>query len=96
MTNDAALEAQKKGQQITNAYHRVFQSEDGQLVLEHLRSYFRVDRPAFQRSMHNAYDPLAAAMRDGQREVILFIQHKLAEPAVGDADFDQPKTKIVR
>jgi hypothetical protein len=96
MTSDATLEAQKKGQQITNAFHRVFLSEDGQLILEHLRSYFRVDRPAFQRSMHNSYDPLAAALRDGQREVLLFIQHKLSEPMVGDADFDQPKTKIVR
>jgi hypothetical protein len=46
--------------------------------------------------MHNSYDPLAAALRDGQREVLLFIQHKLSEPMVGDADFDQPKTKIVR
>jgi len=96
MTNDAALEAQKKAQQLTNAYHRVFSSDDGRLILEHLRAYFRVDRPAFQRSMHNPYDPIGAALRDGQREVILLIEHKLSEPMVGDADFDQPKTKIVR
>lgn len=96
MTPEATVEAEKKSQRVTNAYHRVFQSEDGQMVLEHLRSYFRINRPAFQRSMHHPYDPIGAALRDGQREVILLIEHKLAEPAVGDADFDQPKTKIVR
>jgi len=95
MTSDAVLESDKKAQRVTNAYHRVFQSEDGKIILDHLHNYFRTNRPAFQRSMHNAYDPLHAAMRDGQREVILFIEHKLAEPAVGD-DFDEPKTKIVR
>ena len=96
MTQDAALESEKKAQRVTNAYHRVFQSEDGKIILEHLHDYFRTNRPAFQRSMHNAYDPIHAALRDGQREVLLLIEHKLAEPAVGDADFDQPKTKIVR
>jgi len=96
MTPEATLEAERKAQRVTNAYHRVFSGEDGQTVLEHLRAYFRVNLPAFQRSMHNPYDPIGAALRDGQREVILLIEHKLAEPAVGDADFDQPKTKIVR
>lgn len=95
MTQDANLEAQKKAQRLTNAYHRVFTSEDGAMVLEHLRNYFRTKRPAFERSLHHPYDPLGAALRDGQREVILLIEHKLAEPAVGD-DFDEPKTKIVR
>lgn len=96
MTPDAALDAQKKAQQTTNAYHRVFNSKDGQLVLEHLRTYFRIDRPAFQRSMHHPYDPIGAALRDGQREVLLLIEHKLQEPVQGDANFDQPKTKTVR
>lgn len=96
MTEEAALEARKKVQRLNNAFHRVFGGEDGKMVLDYLRSYFRLERPAFERSLNHPYDPLAAALRDGQREVILFIDHKLTEPLMGDADFNQPKTKIVR
>lgn len=96
MTNDAALEARKKAQQTTNAFHRAFGGEDGQIVLDYLTTYFRLNRPAFERSLNHPFDPIAAAIRDGQREVILFILHKLSEPAKGDADMEEPKTKIVR
>ena len=53
-------------------------------------------RPAFERSLHHPYDPLAAALRDGQREVILFIEHKLAQPVQADGDIEQPKTTVTR
>lgn len=96
MTPESTVEAQKKAQRITNAYHRVFRSEDGQMILEHLGTYFCTDRPAFQRSMNHPYDPLAAALRDGQREVLLFIQHKLSEPLKGDGDNDEPRTQVIR
>jgi hypothetical protein len=42
------------------------------------------------------YDALAAALRDGQREVMLFIEHKLTLPTKGDADVEKPKTKVTR
>lgn len=96
MTNEALIESEKKAQQITNAFHRSFGGEDGRIVLDYLKTYFRLDRPAFERSLHHPYDPLAAALRDGQREVLLFIEHKLTQRIRGDADFDEPKTKIVR
>lgn len=96
MTNDKELERQKDLQRITNAYHRVFTSEDGKAVLANLKAYFRMNRPAFERSLTHAYDPIAAALRDGQREVILFIDHKLAQPVQADGDIDQPKTTVTR
>lgn len=80
-------------QRVINAYHRVFESEDGQTVLKNLRAYFRYDRPAFERSLNHPYDSHAAAIRDGQREVILFIEHRLRQPAAGD-DQTQPATTI--
>lgn len=97
MTNDKELERQKELQRITNSYHRTFSTEDGKAVLSNLKAYFRMTRPAFERGLSNhSYDPIAAALRDGQREVILFIEHKLSQPLVADGDVDQPKTTVTR
>jgi hypothetical protein len=96
MTTDKELERQKDLQRITNAYHRTFNSEDGKAVLANLKAYFRMNRPAFERSLTHPYDPLAAALRDGQREVILFIDHKLSQPVQADGDIEQPKTTVTR
>lgn len=97
MTTDKELERQKEIQRITNAYHRLFNSEDGKAVLKNLRAYFRMDRPAFERGLgHAQYDPLAAALRDGQREVLLFIEHKLSLPVAGDGDLETPKTTVLK
>ena len=96
MTTDKELERSKSLQRINNAYHRVFGSEDGKLVVDNLKAYFRLNRPAFERTLGRTFDPIAAAVRDGQREVILFIEHKLSLPVVGDADLEQPKTEVLR
>lgn len=96
MTSETALEHSKRTQRIINAFHRAFEGEDGQIVLDYLKTYFRANRPAFERSLNHPYDPVAAAIRDGQREVILFIEHKMSEPLKGDADVEEPKAKIVR
>ena len=96
MTTDKELERQKDLQRITNAYHRTFNSEDGKAVLANLKAYFRMNRPAFERSLTHAYDPIAAALRDGQREVIIFIDHKLSQPVQADGDIEQPKTTVTR
>lgn len=96
MTPDKELERSKSLQRINNAYHRVFDNEEGRLVLDNLKAYFRLNRPAFERSLGRAFDPIAAAVRDGQREVLLFIEHKLSLPVVGDADVEQPKTEVLR
>jgi hypothetical protein len=96
MTTDKELERAKSLQRVNNAYHRCFASEDGQIVLDNLKAYFRMNRPAFERSLGHAYDPVAAALRDGQREVVLFIEHKLSLPVVGDADVERPTTEVLR
>lgn len=94
--DERELERQRELQRVTNSYHRIFKTADGALVLKNLRAYFRMDRPAFERApMNCSYDPIAAALRDGQREVLLFIEHKLAQPMDGDADATQPKNKII-
>ena len=96
MTENKELERSKSLQRITNAYHRTFLTEEGRIVLDNLKAYFRINRPAFERSLSHPYDPLAAALRDGQREVILFIDHKLSQPVQADGDIEQPKTTVTR
>jgi hypothetical protein len=96
MTTDKELERSKSLQRINNAYNRCFASEDGKVVLDNLKAYFRMNRPAFERSLNQAYDPVAAALRDGQREVLLFIEHKLSLPVVADGDVERPNTEVLR
>jgi hypothetical protein len=96
MTTDKELERSKNLQRINNAYRRCFESEDGKLVLDNLKAYFRLNRPAFERALGRPFDPIAAAVRDGQREVILFVEYKLSLPVVGDADVERPTTEVLR
>lgn len=96
MTDAKSIEAAKQRQRIINAYHSVFATPDGKIVLDHLQSYFRTNAPAFCKNTQPRYDAIAAAIRDGQREVILFIQHKLSEPAIADGDVNAPEVTVVR
>jgi hypothetical protein len=96
MTEDKSVAAAKERQRIINAYHSVFGTPDGKVVLAHLHKYFRTDRPAFERNLQPRFDAIAAAIRDGQREVLLFIEHKLGESAVPDGDVTAPDVTVVR
>lgn len=96
MTEDKELQRSKNLQRVTSAYQQTFSTEEGKLVLANLKSYFRMNRPAFERSLGHPFDPIAAALRDGQREVILFIEHKLSLPVAADGDINQPKTTVTR
>ena len=46
-------------------------------TLQILEEHFQTHLPAYQRSASGSYDPIAAAIRDGQREVILYLRHQL-------------------
>jgi hypothetical protein len=97
MTIEQELERARERQRVINAFHRVFKSPDGEVVLKSLRAYFKMDKPAFDRPLlGRPFDPIAAAIRDGNREVLLLIEHNLAAPVAGDADISEPKTKIVK
>lgn len=90
------LEKARKAQRIVNAYHRVFGSADGKLIMEDIKAAFGVDFPAFipqERGRHMEFDPYHAAIRDGQRQVFLHVMARLSAPAAGD---DEPKVKRAR
>jgi hypothetical protein len=90
MTTDI-LEEERKRQRIVNAYHRVFSTSDGQEVLDDIKRYFKTDRPNFILGSTSHTD---AAIRDGQRQVVIRITDQLAKPVMGDADIEKPQTKV--
>ena len=51
-----------------------FNSPDGALVMEHLDKVFGFFAPAFLPSEQGTYDPVRAAIRDGQRQVFIHIK----------------------
>ena len=55
-------------------------------TLSILEERFQTNLPAYQLNKDGHYCPIAAALRDGQREVILYLRHqlKLAEQEVNN------------
>lgn len=99
MTTDAQLRKEQKLQRIVNAYHRIFRSDEGALVLQDLRDCFGMDRPAFiplERQGSLAYDALHAAKRDGQQDIHRHIQARLGAPAKADGEIETPAVKVVK
>jgi hypothetical protein len=90
------LEREQATQTVVNAYHRAFRNQDGNVVLADLEAAFGINLPCFlpvgtRPGVQIAYDPLYAAVRDGQRQVYLHIMARLNVPPKGDADITQPK-----
>lgn len=88
----------QREQTVINAYHRVFATEDGAMVLDDLRSVFRQDEQVFtpvKRGDHFAYDPLTAALADGARGVLVYIRQRLKQKVQGDANVE-PAEKVKR
>lgn len=86
----AALLRERERQRTINAYHRVFGGGDGELVLTDIRKTFGTDFQAFI----GGSDAIAAALRDGQRGVVLHIEAMLRREAKADANIEAPKRKV--
>ena len=94
MTEDEKLRREQEAQRTINAYHRVFKSEDGQRIIEDLTKAFGMHMPAFLAKPDGGYDPLHAAKRDGQCDIMKHINAKLAAECKGDS-LDRPKKRRV-
>ena len=93
------LERRRQHQRIINAYHRVFRNPDGKTVLDDIVASFGVNIPAFLTTSTRAgesisYDPIYAAIRDGQRSVFLHIAAKLDATVIGDANLE-PEPQVI-
>lgn len=85
----------KDEQIVINAFHRVFKSDDGRKVLAFLEAQFGTNNPAFLPKSDGSYDAIHAAVRDGQRSIIVQIAHILTLPCQGDANIEA-KPKVIR
>jgi hypothetical protein len=88
-----SLERERDRQRTINAYHRVFLGKEGETVLADLRKSFGTD---FQAFLPGSYDPIAAALRDGQRGVVLHIEAMLRRQPAADGDLEEPKRKVIK
>lgn len=89
------LARERATQRKVNAYHRLFKTKAGKLILDDLKQAFGSDRPAFIPMAAGGYDPLWAAVRDGQRQVILHIETQLSIPFQGDGNIEKPQVKVI-
>lgn len=87
-----ALKRERERQKIINAYHRVFNSKDGQAVIADMKHQFATESQVFLPGYD--YNPVVAALRDGQRGVILHIETMLKRPVIADANIEEPKRKV--
>lgn len=88
----AALRRERERQKITNSYHRVFASKEGAAVIADLKTQFATDSQVFLPGYD--FNPVVAALRDGQRGVILHIEAILRRPVIADGDIETPKRKV--
>jgi hypothetical protein len=88
----AALRRERERQKTTNAYHRVFASKEGAAVIADLKTQFATDSQVFLPGYD--FNPVVAALRDGQRGVILHIEAILRRPVIADGDIETPKRKV--
>ena len=88
------IQRAKERQRTINAYHRAFAGEDGKRVLDDLKMIFGFKNPAFLPRQGGGYDAHHAAIRDGQRQVILHIESVLAEEALGDANIENQQVTV--
>ena len=93
------MEKRRQEQRLANAYQRAFATEDGRVVLADLRQLFRLEQRVFtpvRQGGHYGYDPLTAALADGARGVVIYIQERLATKVQGDANIENAPEKVIK
>ena len=90
------LEKARDKAKLQTAYHRTFETDEGRLVLEDIKKAFGTDFPAFRADGQGRFDPIYAAIRDGQRQVILHIEQILSTTTPdGDGNVEEPSVTII-
>jgi hypothetical protein len=86
------LDRAREKARLINAYHRTFNTTDGQLVLEDFRRAFGTESPAFIPGP-NGFDPYRAAQRDGQRQVVIHVE-TILKTTTPDGDGNVEKSAV--
>jgi hypothetical protein len=96
MTEAEKLKREIDAQQVVNAYHRTFETSDGKRVLADISKVFGTHMPTFLPKPDGGYDPLHAAKRDGQQDVVKHINARLAADPKGDSQVKSRKRKVIK
>jgi hypothetical protein len=67
------LETRVRSEKTKFAF-KFFHTPEGMLVMENLEKAFGFSAPAFVPGENGTFDPIRAAIRDGQRQVLLHIK----------------------
>lgn len=78
------LSVRRKRSSLARSYLKVFSTPDGEVVLSNLKKLFPADRPRFSPS--TKYDPILAALNDGQSQVTLHIQTQIEDAPILEAE----------
>ncbi|MGA0207751.1 MAG: hypothetical protein ACO3LT_08180 [Ilumatobacteraceae bacterium] len=80
---------------LVRAYHRFFETAEGQLVLADLEKTFRYALPALVPMEGGRIDPNQMLYADGQRSVVCYIHQIRAQMPLDDEEENpnQPKVK---
>lgn len=81
--------AQLDAQQLDALYMRVFNTDDGQLVLEDLRNRASYFMPSYE-TQHSAIDPYRTHVNEGGRAIVMSIETRLLKKVTQPKDTDSP------
>lgn len=83
-------------QKVFGSDARAGRSSDQRLVMAHMRKVCCMDAPVFQQGTNGAYDPVAAAQRDGARTWGLIVDRQLTLAKKNQEEDEKPKPKSIR
>lgn len=92
--SEEQLAAERELQSVINARHRLEQNPDFKLLRAHSEKFHRTHLTSFLVRRNGTYDPLAAAMRDGQRSVFIHWDELLACVPTGPGNIIEPKVSV--
>lgn len=86
----------KISQRVVNAYHRICETDDWDIVREDLETRFGMRASCFQPLPSGVLDPIQGAHKDGARSVMCHIDFMLRQKVVGDANVEEPNVRVIK
>lgn len=96
LAKDAANSEEKVQQRLINAYHRVFEDPEWELVRNDLEERFTMNNPSAAFLGNGQCDPYRVLFKEGARALLCHIDGMLSREPKGDANADTANIKIIK